>query len=239
MQQLLEMWVRSLGLEDPLEEGMATCRSTLARRIPRTEESGRLLSMQSQRIGHDWACEHTPHVTDFKGKTLLFPSLCSRTSHMCLCTMFVVLNDVWSPDITAVFPVRKLKCREVQKCPRYVANKWQSRNSNYKFQRICCFLSTMMPPPHALWMGQLVRWKPHCLSFESIQPGAQHLPPCLNFSLGSKSPLQGIFFLYHLFDSFTIIQFSLEICLFLQAVHKHLEGRSNLFILHSTVPSIQ
>ena len=53
MQQLLEMWVRSLGLEDPLEEGMATCRSTLARRIPRTEESVRLLSMQSQRIGHD------------------------------------------------------------------------------------------------------------------------------------------------------------------------------------------
>ena len=86
-------------------------------------------------------------VTDCKGKTLLFLSLCSRTSHMCLCTMFVVLNDVWSPDIAPVFPVRKLKCREVQKCPRYVANKWQSRNSNYKFQRICSFLSTMMPAP--------------------------------------------------------------------------------------------
>ena len=37
-----EMWVRSLGQEDPLEEGMATHSSTLAWRIPWTEEHGRL-----------------------------------------------------------------------------------------------------------------------------------------------------------------------------------------------------
>ena len=30
-----ETWVRSLGREDPLEEGMATCSSILAWRIPR------------------------------------------------------------------------------------------------------------------------------------------------------------------------------------------------------------
>ena len=34
--------VRSLGWEDPLEEGMATLSSFLAWRIPRTEEPGRL-----------------------------------------------------------------------------------------------------------------------------------------------------------------------------------------------------
>ena len=34
------MWVRSLGLEDPLEEGMATHSSILAWRIPWTEEPG-------------------------------------------------------------------------------------------------------------------------------------------------------------------------------------------------------
>ena len=35
---LQEMWVRSLCWEDPLEEGMATHSSTLAWRIPWTEE---------------------------------------------------------------------------------------------------------------------------------------------------------------------------------------------------------
>ena len=42
--------VRSLGREDPLEEGMATHSSVLAWRIPRTEEPGRLQSMGSQRV---------------------------------------------------------------------------------------------------------------------------------------------------------------------------------------------
>ena len=35
-----ETWVRSLGWEDPLEEGMATHSSVLAWRIPWTEEPG-------------------------------------------------------------------------------------------------------------------------------------------------------------------------------------------------------
>ena len=34
MQELQETWVRSLGLEDPLEEGMTTHSSILAWRIP-------------------------------------------------------------------------------------------------------------------------------------------------------------------------------------------------------------
>ena len=38
------MWVRSLGREDSREEGMATCSSILAWRIPRTEEPGGLYS---------------------------------------------------------------------------------------------------------------------------------------------------------------------------------------------------
>ena len=37
-----ETWVQSLGLEDPLEKGMATQSSVLAWRIPWTEESGGL-----------------------------------------------------------------------------------------------------------------------------------------------------------------------------------------------------
>ena len=43
-----ETWVRSLGWEDPPEEGMATHSSILAWRIPWTEEPGGLQSMGSQ-----------------------------------------------------------------------------------------------------------------------------------------------------------------------------------------------
>ena len=53
MQELKEMWVRSLGWEDPLEEDMAVHSSNLAWRIPWTEEPGRLWSVESQRVGHD------------------------------------------------------------------------------------------------------------------------------------------------------------------------------------------
>ena len=45
--------VQSLGWEDPLEKGMATHSSILAQRMPRTEETGGLQSMKSQRVGHD------------------------------------------------------------------------------------------------------------------------------------------------------------------------------------------
>ena len=45
--------VRSLGQEDPLEQEMATHSSTLAWKIPWTEEHGRLQSMGSQRVRHD------------------------------------------------------------------------------------------------------------------------------------------------------------------------------------------
>ena len=47
------MQVRSLVGEDPLEEGMATHSSTLAWKIPWTEEPGRLQSMGLLRVGHD------------------------------------------------------------------------------------------------------------------------------------------------------------------------------------------
>ena len=54
-----EMRVWSLGLEDPLEEEMATHSRILAWAIPWTEKPGELQSMGSQRVGHDWVTEHT------------------------------------------------------------------------------------------------------------------------------------------------------------------------------------
>ena len=50
-----ETWVRSLGWEDPLEEGMAAHSSILAWRTPWTEEPDGLQPMGSQRVRHDQA----------------------------------------------------------------------------------------------------------------------------------------------------------------------------------------
>ena len=55
MQETEETRVLSLCSEDPLEEKMAIHSSTLAWKIPWMEEPDRLLSMGSQRVGHDWA----------------------------------------------------------------------------------------------------------------------------------------------------------------------------------------
>ena len=49
-----ETLVQSLSREDPLEKELAPYSSTLAWKIPRTEEPGRLKSMGSQRVRHDW-----------------------------------------------------------------------------------------------------------------------------------------------------------------------------------------
>ena len=48
-----EMWVRSLGGEDPLLKGTATHSSILAWRIPWTEEPGGTAVHGLQRVGHD------------------------------------------------------------------------------------------------------------------------------------------------------------------------------------------
>ena len=50
-----ETRVWSLGQEDPLNKEMATHSSILAWKIPWTEKPGRLQSMSSQRVRHDWA----------------------------------------------------------------------------------------------------------------------------------------------------------------------------------------
>ena len=52
MQETQETQVRSLGLKDPLEQGMATHLSILAWRIPWIQEPGELQS-GSRRVGHD------------------------------------------------------------------------------------------------------------------------------------------------------------------------------------------
>ena len=53
MSETQEMWVRSLGWKDPLEEEMATHSRILAWEILWIEEPGGLQSLGSKRVGHD------------------------------------------------------------------------------------------------------------------------------------------------------------------------------------------
>ena len=67
------MWIQSP--RSP-REGEATQSSVLTWRIPWTEETGRLQSMRSQRVRHDWAHTHTkPYMTTFQS-----------FSHFCFCS---------------------------------------------------------------------------------------------------------------------------------------------------------
>ena len=59
LRAMRETRVQSLGWEDPLEKEMATHSSTLAWKIPRTEEPGGPQSMGSQRVRHNWTTSLT------------------------------------------------------------------------------------------------------------------------------------------------------------------------------------
>ena len=54
-----EIWVKSLGWEDPLEKQISTHSSTFAWKIPWTEKPGGLQPVGSQRVRHDWATSLT------------------------------------------------------------------------------------------------------------------------------------------------------------------------------------
>ena len=60
-----EICILSLGWEDPLEKGMISHSRILAWKIPRTEEPGRLQSMELQRVGPDLPTEQQQqHLED-------------------------------------------------------------------------------------------------------------------------------------------------------------------------------
>ena len=83
-----ETWVQSRGQEDPLEKNMATHSSTLAWRIPRTEEPGGLQSMelQSRRQLSEW---HTPGP-----RQALWEAGSSRSGLQAEMTLFIPLGGL-------------------------------------------------------------------------------------------------------------------------------------------------
>ena len=59
MQEPQELWVRSLGQEDPLEEGMTTHSGILAWTVPGTEKPGGLQYTGLQRVRRDEVTKHS------------------------------------------------------------------------------------------------------------------------------------------------------------------------------------
>ena len=59
---MLETWVWYLGWEDHLEKGMTTHSSILDWRIPWTDEPGKLQTLRSQTVKHDWVINTFPFL---------------------------------------------------------------------------------------------------------------------------------------------------------------------------------
>ena len=88
VKRLPTMWetrVWSLGRTDPLEKEMATHSSTLAWKIP-WEDPGRLQSMGSQRVGHDWATSLSLSLPFAPPEKSSLTPLCNKTL---LCVYYV------------------------------------------------------------------------------------------------------------------------------------------------------
>ena len=73
IQEPQEMRVQSLGQENPLEVEKATHSGILARITPWREKPGRLQSMGSQTVGHDYAC--MPFTSCFLTYVLIYGSI--------------------------------------------------------------------------------------------------------------------------------------------------------------------
>ena len=94
VKRLPTMWetqVWSLGLEDPLEKEMAAHSNTLAWKIPWMEDHGRIQSMWSQRVGHDWVTS-----LHFVLQLVLFLTGRYFVGFLCLPGQSVVLYFCWT-----------------------------------------------------------------------------------------------------------------------------------------------
>jgi len=105
-----ETWVLSLDWEDPLEKEMATHSSTLAWKIPWTEEPGRLQTMGSQRVGHDWVISYGPHKFRYFPKAngefmdlLIFHVHDTHFLYYCFKTLSCIMEGGWIITLPGIF----------------------------------------------------------------------------------------------------------------------------------------
>ena len=109
--------IRSLGWEDPLEKEMATHFSILAWKIPWTEETGRLQSMGSQRVGHDRGT--SLHVTLGHGRHKLWKGECYLLS--CVLLLTPTRTVVPDPSLPGILLART---REWGAIPFFQGSSW-------------------------------------------------------------------------------------------------------------------
>ena len=102
-----ETQVQSLGQEDPLEKEMATHCSTLAWKIPWTEELGRLQSMGLQRVRHNW-------TTSLHFNTELYQIECHQSKIWSLKTFVMISSFIGPEDKDYRKCIFELTCNERQ-----------------------------------------------------------------------------------------------------------------------------
>ena len=95
-----------------MEKEMATHSSTLAWKIPWMEEPGRLQSMGSQRVGHDWVT--TPYTLEL-GRILrwscLSPELLKEISSVFLC--WNIWRTIWNFACEMYFVIQPLLVKKL------------------------------------------------------------------------------------------------------------------------------
>ena len=141
VKNLPAMWktrVRSLGREDPLEEGMANHSSILAWRIPRTEEPGWLQFMGLLRVKHDWMT----NSFSFNGKPELQNKFKQRAysiwlpvqvaTYPSLSTQAEEMRLYWQPVSTKAFTSFPAHCREKIYCSTEAREAKGKRNPKSK-----------------------------------------------------------------------------------------------------------
>ena len=101
------MWVRSLGWEDPLEEGMATHSSILAGIIPWTEEPGRLQPKKSQGVKHDWPCTCVCWANSTM--RVRYPRPCEVSCQLVVAHTFPINKPIYSRNRKKFFVWAKLR----------------------------------------------------------------------------------------------------------------------------------
>lgn len=151
-------------------------------------------------------------------------------------------------NIIPVLLMRKLRCRDVKICPRSLVNDKTETQTPSPNGFALFFLprlsSPPTPTPHhmpCILLVQPVRWEPPWLCVLWVSPPWGQLSPSSKLLIWQwVTPLRHILLILLVqFFLKKIIQLFLEVYLFFQIVHKHLEGRDNVLILAWTLPSIQ
>ena len=118
-----EIWVQYLDQEDPLEKEMATHSSTLAWKMPWMEQPGRLQSMGSQKVGHDWVTSFISFQTEIKRCLLLGRKVMTNLDSI-LKSRDITLSTKVHLFKAMVFPVIMYGCESWTIKKSWAPNNW-------------------------------------------------------------------------------------------------------------------